>query len=125
MPLAYMNAYPPTTSCRAASPTCRSRCSDGPATFTTQISKPAVNIASSTTGSISQRREPGSDTVSVTTLPQQFGSEPAHRDPGTSDGPAADRTRNAPGPADRRRIRPGAARTRLIARIGNAEQELG
>jgi hypothetical protein len=32
-----------------------------------------MNIASSTTGSISQRREPGSDTVSVTTLLQQFG----------------------------------------------------
>jgi hypothetical protein len=32
-----------------------------------------MNIASSTTGSISQRREPGGDTVSVTTLPQQFG----------------------------------------------------
>ena len=28
---------------------------------------------SSTTGSISQRREPGGDAVSVTTLPQQFG----------------------------------------------------
>jgi hypothetical protein len=32
-----------------------------------------MNIASSTTGSISQRRESGSDAVSVTTLPQQFG----------------------------------------------------
>jgi hypothetical protein len=32
-----------------------------------------MNIASSTTGSISQRREPGGDAVSVTTLPQQFG----------------------------------------------------
>jgi len=74
MPLAYMNAYPPTISCRDASLTRRSRCSDGPATFTTQISKPAMNIASSTTGSISQRREPGSDTIFVTTLPQQFGS---------------------------------------------------
>ena len=69
MPLAYMNAYPPTISCSAASLTCRSRCSDGPATFTTQISKPAMNMASSTTGSISQRREPGGDAVSVTTLP--------------------------------------------------------
>ena len=69
MPLAYMNAYPPTISCSAASLTCKSRCSDGPATFTTQISKPAMNIASSTTGSISQRREPGGDAVSVTTLP--------------------------------------------------------
>ena len=66
MPLAYMNAYPPTISCSAASLTCRSRCSDGAATFTTQMSKPAMNIASSTTGSISQRREPGSDPVSVT-----------------------------------------------------------
>ena len=73
IPLAYMNAYPPTTSCRAASLTCRSRCSDGPATFTTQMSKPAMNMASSTTGSISQRREPGDDAESVTTLPQQFG----------------------------------------------------
>ena len=66
IPLAYMNAYPPTTSCRAASLTCRSRCSDGPATFTTQMSKPAMNMASSTTGSISQRREPGDDAESVT-----------------------------------------------------------
>ncbi|HET9081130.1 MAG TPA: hypothetical protein VFO01_11540 [Trebonia sp.] len=41
MPLAYMNAYPPTINCRAASLTCRSRCSDGAATFTTQMSKPA------------------------------------------------------------------------------------
>src|SRR5438046_7813589 len=65
MPLAYMNAYPPTINCRAASLTCRSRCSDGPATFTTQMSKPAMNMASSTTGSISQRREPGSDAVSA------------------------------------------------------------
>ena len=73
MPLAYMNAYPPTISCRAASLTCRSRCSEGAATFTTQMSKPAMNMASSTTGSISQRREPGGDAVSVTTLPQQFG----------------------------------------------------
>ena len=61
-----MNAYPPTISCSAASLTCRSRCSDGAATFTTQMSKPAMNIASSTTGSISQRRESGSDTVSAT-----------------------------------------------------------
>src|SRR5438874_2309714 len=59
MPLAYMNAYPPTISCSAASLTCRSRCSDGAATFTTQMSKPAMNMASRTTGSISQRREPG------------------------------------------------------------------
>ena len=66
MPLAYMNAYPPTISCRDASLTCRSRCSDGAATFTTQMSKPAMNIASSTTGSISQRRESGSGTVSGT-----------------------------------------------------------
>src|SRR6516165_3900316 len=65
MPLAYMNAYPPTISCSAASLTCRSRRSDGAATFTTQISKPAMNIASSTTGSIRQRRESGLDTVSV------------------------------------------------------------
>src|SRR6266571_3724689 len=57
MPLAYMNAYPPTISCRAASLTCRSRCSDGAATFTTQMSNPAMNIASRTTGSISQRSE--------------------------------------------------------------------
>src|SRR6266480_2161302 len=55
MPLAYMNAYPPTINWRAASLTCRSRCSDGAATFTAQMSKPAMNIAISTTGSISQR----------------------------------------------------------------------
>src|SRR5712691_13171562 len=70
MPLAYMKAYPPTISCRAASLTCRSRCSDGAATLTTQMSKPAMNIASSTTGSISQRRESGWDTVSVTDPPR-------------------------------------------------------
>src|ERR1700761_1733609 len=74
MPLAYMNAYPPTISCSAASLTCRSRCSDGAATFTTQMSKPAMNIASSTTGSISQRRGSGSDTVSVT-VRQEAGLE--------------------------------------------------
>src|SRR4029077_20026122 len=59
MPLAYMNAYPPTISCSAASLTCRSRCSEGAATLTTQMSNPAMNIASSTTGSISQRRGSG------------------------------------------------------------------
>jgi hypothetical protein len=37
------------------------------------MSKPAMNMASSTTGSITQRRKPGGDAVSVTTLPQQFG----------------------------------------------------
>src|ERR1700722_2870430 len=72
MPLAYMNAHPPTISCSAASLTCRSSCSVDAATFTTQMSKPAMNMASSTTGSISQRREPGGDAVSVTTLPQQL-----------------------------------------------------
>src|SRR5258707_13638249 len=61
MPLAYMNAYPPTISCRVASLTCRSRCSDGAATFTAQMSKPAMNMAMSTTGSISQRRGSGSE----------------------------------------------------------------
>src|SRR5690349_22493190 len=61
-----MNAYPPTISCKDASLTCRSRWSEGAATFTTQMSKPAMNIASSTTGSISQRR----DAVSVTETPQ-------------------------------------------------------
>src|SRR5438270_13852503 len=64
MPLAYMNAYPPTMSCREASLTCRSRWSEGAATLTTQMSKPAMNIASSTTGSISQRR----DAVSIRKL---------------------------------------------------------
>jgi len=51
------------------------------------------------------------------------GGEPARHDPGTGDGPAAGRTRNAPGPADGRGIRSGPRA--LIARIGNAEQELG
>src|SRR5215469_5413156 len=61
MPLAYMNAYPPTISCSAASLTCRSRCRDGAATLTAQISKPAMNIAVSTTGSMNQRRGFGPD----------------------------------------------------------------
>src|ERR1041385_8688096 len=68
MPLAYMNAYPPTINCRAASLTCRSRCSGGAATFTTQMSKPAMNIASSTTGSISQRRGPGPGLGTISTF---------------------------------------------------------
>src|ERR1043166_9264436 len=69
MPLAYMNAYPPTISCKDASLTCRSRWSEGAATFTTQMSKPAMNIASTTTGSISQRR----DAVSIEETPSDSG----------------------------------------------------
>ncbi len=54
IPLAYMNAYPPTISCSAASLTCRSRCSDGAATFTDHRSKPTMNCAIKTTGNISR-----------------------------------------------------------------------
>src|SRR6516225_633629 len=76
MPLAYMNAYPPTINCSAASLTCRSRCRDGAATLTAQMSKPAMNIAVRTTGSMSQRRGSGPDGAawSVASLDCAFGT---------------------------------------------------
>src|SRR5260370_27419839 len=77
-----MNGRRPGSGWGAGSPGGRWGGGAGAATFPPQMSKPAMNIASSTTGSISHRRGSGPsrracadlgwDTVSVTFTPQQW-----------------------------------------------------